>query len=223
MNSQKMFLRGALSLLCALGLSLTSMSASAVLVSETGLSNGLSTGSLTLPVTAGAQNYFAGLQKLSVGGEAELAYCIDPFQWSPNTPVNYVERTDFSVFFGARASDISKLYSLFYTSTLQSGATGNLNAAGFQLALWELVADNKILGTGVVHTNANTNASIVTKAQSMLTALSGVAGRDQFSYEILTSSTNQDYLVVTQIPEPESYALVVLALAALGFASRRKI
>ncbi len=219
MKLQKLLVGAALALSCAL----VSVSASAVLVTETGLSNGLNTNSLTLPVTGGAQNYFAGLQKLSVGGNAELAYCIDPFQWSPTSPVNYVARTDFSVFFGAKASDISKLYSLFYTSTLQHNATGNLNAAGFQLALWEIVGDNKVLGTGVVHTDTNTNASIVSTAQSMLNALGGVAGHDQFSYKILTSSTNQDYLVVTQIPEPESYALVVLALAALGFASRRKI
>ena len=197
--------------------------AAPVLLKEVGLSSGLNTGSLTLPVSGSPQNYFSGIQNLQIDNDAILqAFCIDPFQWSPTSNVSYQVGNDFTGHFGADAADIAKLYSLFYTSTLGN----NLNAAGFQLALWELIGDSsKNLAAGQVRTNGSTNASITGKAQSMLDALAGNSGTDAFTYTLFTSTSNQDYLVVTlnqnQVPEPQSIMLLALALGLLALALRR--
>jgi hypothetical protein len=212
-----------LPVLCALCLGMLSTHASALLLRETGTSSGLST-HLSLPVSSSPQSYFSGLQNIEIDNSLDLlAYCIDPFQWAPTANAEYSLRTDFNTFFAARAADIAKLYSLFYSSTLGN----NLNAAGFQLALWELTADNKVLSTGVVRTTGSTSSSIRNKAADMLSALSGAGGADQFAYQIYTSAGKQDYLVVTpipanQVPEPSAHALAVLALGGMLLVSRRR-
>lgn len=213
-----------LPVLCSLSILAGKAEAAPVLLKEVGLSSGLNTGSLTLPVSGSPQNYFSGIQNLQIDNDAILqAFCIDPFQWSPTSNVSYQVGNDFNGQFGVDAADIAKLYSLFYTNTLGN----NLNAAGFQLALWELIADSsKNLAAGSVRANGSTNASITAKAQSMLDALSGPAGSDSFIYTIYTSSSKQDYLVVTlnenQVPEPQSAMLLVLAIGLLALALRRR-
>ncbi|MBY0340313.1 MAG: PEP-CTERM sorting domain-containing protein, partial [Rhodocyclaceae bacterium] len=142
---------------------------------------------------------------------------------SPTSNASYQVGNDFSGYFGADAADIGKLYSLFYTSTLGN----NLNAAGFQLALWELIADSsKNLAAGLVKKTSSTNASIVSTAQGMLDALSGPAGADSFIFTLYTSASKQDYMVATlnqnQVPEPHSVVLMGLALALLALSLRRQ-
>lgn len=225
MKSLSLITKFALPVLCSFAIFASKAEAAPVLLKEVGLSSGLYTSSLTLPVSGSAQNYFSGIQNLQIDNDAIVqAFCIDPFQWSPTSNVSYQVGNDFSGHFGADAADIAKLYSLFYTSTLGN----NLNAAGFQLALWELIADSsKNLAAGLVRTNGSTNASIKGMAQSMLDALAGNSGTDAFIYTIYTSNSNQDYLVVTlnenQVPEPQAIVLLALALGLLAVSLRRRI
>lgn len=224
MKSFGLTLKLMLAALCSLYILSGNALASPVLLKEIGLSSGLTTGNLSLPVSSSPLNYFAGLQNIQINNDDVLqAYCIDPFQFSPTSNASYQVSNDFSGYFGADAADIGKLYSLFYTSTLGN----NLNAAGFQLALWELIADSsKNLAAGLVKKTSSTNASIVSTAQGMLDALSGPAGADSFIFTLYTSASKQDYMVATlnqnQVPEPHSVVLMGLALALLALSLRRQ-
>jgi hypothetical protein len=224
MKSLSLITKFALPVFCSLFILTGKAEAAPVLLKEVGLSSGLYTGSLTLPVSGSPQNYFSGLQNLQIDNDVILqAFCIDPFQLSPTSNASYQVGNDFNAYFGADAANIGKLYSLFYTSTLGN----NLNAAGFQLALWELIADSsQNLSAGLVKKTGSTNASIVSTAQDMLDALGGPAGSDSFIYTLYTSASKQDYLFATlkdnQVPEPHSIVLMALALGLLAVALRRQ-
>lgn len=198
-------------------------------VSEQNTVNGQSL-NLVLPIQSGAQNYFAGSANITVGttssnGTSFLAYCIDPFQWASSTPTAYT-LSSLSSLGTSQAADVTKLYSQSYAST--SG--NNVNSAAFQLALWELAKDDGVLTTGDVHTTSSTSSSVVAAANSMISnAKTGAVGATNYSFNLYTSGTKQDFLVasvssVSPVPEPNTYALMIAGLGLIGFtASRRRI
>lgn len=222
----------ALTLLVSLSMISTQASADgssfSAYVSEQSTISGQSV-NLVLPIQSGAQNYFAGSTSITVGttasnGTSFLAYCIDPSQWASSTPTVYTV-SNLSALGSSQAADVATLYSQSYAST-----SGNsLNSAAFQLALWELAKDDGVLTTGAVHTTASTNASVIDAANSMISnAKTGAAGSSNYSFNLYTSSTQQDFLVasassVSPVPEPNTYALMIAGLGLVGFtASRRR-
>ena len=123
--------------------------------------------------------------------------------------------------FGSRAADIKRLYNEAYVGTL-SGPNANLNAASFQLALWEVANDNRDLSTGQVKNTASTQLSIVAGAQTLLDGVNAASSTQHYRYDLYTSSLNQDFLVASPIPEPATYAMMLAGLGLFGFAARRK-
>ncbi|MBY0341091.1 MAG: hypothetical protein K2Q19_07990, partial [Rhodocyclaceae bacterium] len=107
MKSFGLTLKLMLAALCSLFILSANALASPVLLKEVGLSSGLTTGSLSLPVSSSPLNYFAGLQNIQINNDDVLqAYCIDPFQFSPTSNASYQVGNDFSGYFGADAADI---------------------------------------------------------------------------------------------------------------------
>jgi len=216
------------SLLCAAAVS---ASAAPVLIKEVGLGNGQWTNSLTLPIQSAPLNYWAGLQTLVIdNANAVLAFCVDPWEWSPTGNQSYETGNLDDIFGGSKANFIRELYSEFYASTLANTVAGANAAAGFQLALWEIIADGDFTldGTGLVATNASTNATIVAIANDMLGQLDGILGGDIYNFTFYSSGKSngagsaggfQDYLVVSKVPEPGSALLLTTGLL---FALRRR-
>ncbi|MDR2188429.1 MAG: PEP-CTERM sorting domain-containing protein [Azonexus sp.] len=210
-------------------------SAAPVLIKETGLGNGQATNGLILPIQSGALNYWAGFQVLTINdGSPVLAFCVDPWEWTPgNTNQSYDDAGSLDSIFGSKSNAIRELYSEFYASTLDNTTAGDRAAAGFQLALWEIIADDDFTldGSGSVATVASTNQTIVDIANDMLGQLDGVLGGDNYSFTFYTSgkingagSVNgfQDYLVASKIPEPGSALLLLTALGSGLLIGRRR-
>jgi hypothetical protein len=207
-------------------------SGNTVYVSESSSGAG-QTLNLVLPVQSGAHDYFSGSLNITTGsslqsgaianGTSFLAYCIDPFQWSSSSPLTY-NVAALSTLGSTQAAEVSKLYSQSF-----AGTSGNsVNSAAFQVALWELAKDDGVLTTGAVHTTSSTNASVIAAANTMIdNAKHGAAGATQYSFNLYTNASNQDYLVatmgsVTPVPEPETYAMLLAGLGLIGFTATRR-
>ena len=197
------------------------------------LTQGVWSNKLQLPIQAGPANYWTGLQNILVDGSKQLlAFCIDPWELSPRSDQTYGVRQDFDVYFGgARAALVRELYADAYSSTLIPSAAGRLSAAGFQLALWEIIGDSQVdLASGAVRKVNGTNADVVGAAQSLLDDLGNGSSGDNYAFNIFSSgkamglgnSGFQDYLVVNRIPEPASGALILAAMGAMGIVRRRR-
>jgi hypothetical protein len=227
-------------LLIAAALATGSASAAPVLIKESGLANGLASGGLLLPIASGAQNYWTGLQTLVIDNtRTVLAFCVDPWEWSSSQNQSYVTNSLDGIFGSAKAGFIRELYSESYSSALLTGSAGNLNAAGFQLALWEIIADDNpnapglqsSLANGLVSKVKDTNKDILQSAQSMLSRIDGVFGPENYSFELFTSGTSmgqagrvgyQDFLVANRVPEPGMLGLMAGALGGLAMIGWRR-
>lgn len=212
----------------------TPASAALVSIQEVGVSNGMSSGRLVLPIDARTLDYWAGLQKLVIDGSKNvLAFCVDPWEWSSSSAQSYQTNNLSTIFGTPKAKMIGELYSEAYSSTLLPGNQGgNLNAAAFQLALWEIIADDNPaltglqanLNGGLVHVVPGTNASLVTAANTLLSHIDGVYGNENYTFNLYTSGRSagqagtagyQDFLVANRVPEPGTFSLIVSALSAL--------
>ena len=196
------------------------------------LAQGMWSNSLQLPFQSNAANYWTGLQNIVVNESKQLlAFCIDPWELSPRSNQAYEERQDFDAYFGgARAGLIRELYADAYSSTLVLTAAGRLSASAFQLALWEIIGDSQIdLTSGAVRKVSATNLGIVSAAQSLLDHLGDGSNGDNYAFDIFSSgkamnigkSGYQDYLVVHRIPEPATFALLLVALGAGVFSVKQ--
>lgn len=209
-----------------------------VFVKETSMSSHLDS-ALQLPVAT--STFSVGLQNIKVSPTANdadatsfLAYCVDPAHFSSTAYIdNYTPSVTSSVasFFTSRAGDIQKLYDAYYAGTVGN----NANAAAFQLALWEVANDDKVLTAGGVQKTASSLASLVAgsgaayntgSAQFLLDNYSSYAGPHVYDltlYQVnrsVSPTSGQDYIVAT-VPEPTTYSLLFAGIGFIAFAARK--
>jgi len=91
--------------------------------------------------TLGTHWVYAGILHLSVNGVATDGFCIDPFHWSVTGPQPYntaplasAPKAPVSGMGAAEALQIEQLWGHFYSHTMS-----NQDAAGLQIAIWEIV------------------------------------------------------------------------------------
>jgi hypothetical protein len=193
-------------------------------VTFTGFANGSQAVKVDLPGSPLVESYTlaAGGFSTSVnGGPSFASYCVDLYQWLPgwNTANGTYGEVDAAIFFGSKLDDVAKLF---------SGVSGQvdsaLESAAFQLALWEIKYESSgsgynMLAGDVKFSDSYSNNGAVATAQTYLDGLSTYANNLQV--HVLASNSNQDVVFATPVPEPSTYALMLIGLAGVAFAARR--
>ena len=170
---------------------------------------------------------FAGSITHRVNGETFRAYCIDPWQNAQTGSATFTH-TSLAAAFGGRpngaatASAVAELADIAGTSIWSSGVS-KARAAGFQIALWEVITDfdpqsrggSFDLAGGAFTVSAGRDAT--NEASRLLGALSFVRSAPE-EYTAFVSGQHQDFMAV---PTPGVLALGLTALPALGLKRRR--
>lgn len=154
------------------------------------------------------------------------AYCIDLYQSFPGIPsgamTGYVgvagAANTFAVDtggFGGNAVAISNRLSQLLTYALPLVQTSG-DSTALQLAIWNVVYDSdNSVSSGTFAATSAYNAG----ANSFLTSSLNTNGT--VAINVLHSATQQDF-VITPVPEPSTYALMLAGLAGIGFVARRR-
>lgn len=195
-----------------LGLIAATSQANTFTVQELGISPGTQP---TISVTGFyTGNVLAGINKLVVNGVAMNGFCIDPFHFSLSSSPGYQFLPLASApkppgtMNSTQATEIRDLWAMLYSPTMSAN-----NAAGLQIAIWEIVGGNKFSVLGNDY-----------GASAMLAQLNSFTGTG--AHLIALSGPGQDYVVPSSsgtggennppgVPENGS-TLKFLALAALA-------
>jgi hypothetical protein len=190
-----------------------------VTVQELGIDPAHETVQLTSS-TLGTVWAYAGIIDLKVNGVSVNGFCIDPFHWSIPGVQNY-NAVDLSIapkspvngMGAATALDIEQLWQQYYSSGMSSQ-----NAAGLQIAIWELVGGS----------NFTLNSTPDYGASGMLNWLKNNANAPTADLIGLTGP-GQDYVIpnfpgsnVREVPDGGATALLLCFAMAGLFVLRSK-
>ena len=213
-------------------LPLSRLAAAAVLAitinaqADTGSFSGFANGSQTVNFSLTAPNSLVsgsasagGFLMSYNGGPSFETYCVDLYQHIAFGDAAY---TDYGtpgtthVFANGNAyTDLSRLYA-------RAGVVNNsVSEAAFQIAVWEIAYETTgsyNLGLGsATFTGGSADPGALNLASTWLSSL-GAAGP---AIAVIESSGHQD-MIYAPVPEPETYALLLGGLGAIGFVARRR-
>ena len=179
--------------------------------------------SASVPVTS---NYATTALNYSyVGGDSFIAYCIEPSEG--NGRIGRTQTYNVESFTGLQAQRLQGLFSTAY-----AGLTTYNDKAAFQLAVWETVLEtgnllNVNTGSFTLLGDAAANATVSSLANSFLAQALAYTGPNRYALTKLTNSGLQDLITATPlaaaVPEPQSYALLLAGLGAVGLIARRRL
>jgi hypothetical protein len=154
-------------------------------------------------------------------GDSFIAYCIEP--QSSNGRKNGVYTYLASTL--DTSTGTGKLLEGLYSTQFANLTTYDKKAA-FQVAVWEIVREQSgslDATTGNFHVAAGTSASVISMANSFLSSASSYSGTGAYKFTQLTSVGQQDLLVAAAVPEPQTYAMFLAGLGAIGLLARRRL
>lgn len=171
------------------------------------------------PAYQGDAGEFTGLWN----GNSFSAFCAEVTQQLGfGFNMNYTLVSGAARFGAQKAGDLSRLFTAAYGSVADPGTS-----AAFQAAVWEIIYEagtSYDLTAGVFQGQAKYPGDVPTVGafsaiNAVLTNLSSFT--PSYTVNALTSRQYQD-LIVVEIPEPGTYAMLAAGLAGIGFIARRR-
>ncbi|MBQ1762561.1 MAG: PEP-CTERM sorting domain-containing protein [Aquincola sp.] len=140
-------------------------------------------------------------------GTSFLAYCIEQSQ-----TVRRSDQTYSAAAYSAPAG-VQELYDRFYSTSLQT----QRGAVAFQLALWDLTGNTSLSS----YSSSDANVALATTWLNTVNADNNPFAQ-QYTLTRWSSSSLQDVVQAAPVPEPETYALMLAGLGAIGLIARRR-
>lgn len=180
--------------------------------------------STTDPVTA---NYATTALNYTyvASGQSFIAYCIEPSQ--PNGRAGFQREYFVESFSGVQAQRLQALFSTEYAHL-----NTYTDKAAFQVAVWEIMRETGgtlDAGAGSFHLLGNDAAStqVTALANSFMATAASYNGPALYTLTRLSNNNLQDLVTAAAIagpvPEPETYALLLAGLGAIGLMARRRL
>jgi hypothetical protein len=170
--------------------------------------------------TSGAAS--AGGFLMSVGGGTSFeAYCVDLYQHIAfgETYTDYGAPGTSHVFANSHAyADLGRLYAT-------AGVVNNaVSEAAFQIAVWEIAYETTAGPYDLAHGSATFSGGTADSSGALTLASSWLAGLSNGAHPsiVVMESTGHQDMIYAPVPEPETYALLLAGLGAMGFVARRR-
>lgn len=186
-----------------------------------GDTNGLFT-NLTINVNGSNVGVAAGLFSLNYdngsGWEQLLAFCLSPDVWLQPFDNPYTVYALGSSPHASVSSQIAEFWGRF-----RSQVTNDVNAAAFQIGLWELAFDNGSVNLAGGNFRYTSGGAVLSTVQGWLAQLDGTGPMANLVVLIDNpqNAVRRQHLV-TQVPEPATLALLAAALLGAGVLIRRR-
>ena len=162
-----------------------------------------------------------GTKQPSIGSFA--SYCVELDQMTSSSWTTY-RLAEFSQ---PVASSLAHLYQVANNSpTIFNSASGS---AAFQAAVWEIVNEKSgtfsLSGGSFMGNFSNSfyvTDSTTKQANAWLSAVNSLSGPELYKAQKYASASAQALLVITAVPEPETYVMLLAGLGLMGVVARRR-